>query len=70
MRRTAASQVRAVEPRSAAGASLRTGDRIEGANSRSNRQSQGLRDIAKRGGALVLTVRRGNAVVFVPLPAP
>jgi len=63
-------QVRAVEPRSRAAQRLRTGDRIEGANNRGVSKLKDLQDIAKRGGALVLTVRRGHSVVFVPLPAP
>jgi Do/DeqQ family serine protease len=64
-------QVRAVEPRSAADqARLHTGDRIEGANSRNVANLAELREAAKRGGTLVLTVRRGNAVVLVPLRAP
>jgi hypothetical protein len=29
-----------------------------------------LRGVAKRGGALVLRIRRGNAQVLVPLRAP
>jgi len=29
-----------------------------------------LREVGKRGGALVLTVRRGKAMLFVPLRAP
>jgi S1-C subfamily serine protease len=63
--------VRAIEPRSAADqARLRTGDRIEGANSRNIANLEELREAAKRGGALVLTVRRGNAVMMVPLRAP
>ena len=64
-------QVRAIEPRSAADqARLHTGDRIEGANSRTINNLDELRDAAKRGGTLVLTVRRGNAVVLIPLRAP
>jgi Do/DeqQ family serine protease len=63
--------VRAVEPRSAADlARLRTGDRIEGANSRNVANLGELREVAKRGGTLVLTVRRGNAVVLLPLRVP
>jgi serine protease Do/serine protease DegQ len=63
--------VRAIEPRSAADqARLRTGDRIEGANSRNIANLEELREAAKRGGALVLTVRRGNAVMMIPLRAP
>jgi len=63
-------EVRAVEPRSAAAQWLRNGDRIESANSRNIANLKDLRDVAKRGGALVLTVRRGNAVILVPLRAP
>ena len=63
--------VRAIEPRSAADqARLRTGDRIEGANSKTVANLGELREAAKRGGTLVLTVRRGNAVVLVPLRVP
>jgi hypothetical protein len=29
-----------------------------------------LREVANRGGTLVLTVRRGNAVVLVPVRVP
>jgi serine protease Do/serine protease DegQ len=63
-------QVRAVEPRSAAAQWLRAGDRIEGVNRKSVANLKELRDVAKRGGTLVLTIRRGKAVVFVPLRAP
>jgi Do/DeqQ family serine protease len=63
-------EVRSVEPRSAAAQWLRNGDRIEGANSRTITNLKDLRDVAKRGGALVLTVRRGTAVILVPLRAP
>ncbi|HTU66624.1 MAG TPA: DegQ family serine endoprotease [Steroidobacteraceae bacterium] len=63
-------EVRSVEPRSAAAQWLRNGDRIEGANSRTINNLKDLREAAKRGGALVLTVRRGNAVILVPLRAP
>jgi Do/DeqQ family serine protease len=63
-------EVRAVEPRSAASQWLRNGDRIEGANSRTIGNLKELRDVAKRGGALVLSVRRNNAVILVPLRAP
>jgi hypothetical protein len=62
--------VRAVEPRSAAEASIRVGDRIEGANRQTIANLKELRDVAKRGGTLVLTIRRGNAIVLVPLRAP
>ena len=63
-------QVRAVDTQSRAAQRLRAGDRIEGANNRGVANLKDLREIAKRGGALVLTVRRGHMVVFVPLPAP
>ena len=63
-------QVRAVDSNSRAMQRLRAGDRIEGANNRGVANLKDLREIAKRGGTLVLTVRRGHAVVFVPLPAP
>ena len=63
--------VRSIEPRSAADlARLRAGDRIEGANSKSVATLGDLREAAKRGGTLVLTVRRGNAVVLLPLRVP
>jgi Do/DeqQ family serine protease len=63
--------VRSIEPRSAADlARLRAGDRIEGANSRPVASLADLREAAKRGGTLVLTVRRGNAVVLLPLRVP
>jgi serine protease Do/serine protease DegQ len=63
-------EVRAVEARSRAAQRLQTGDRIEGANNRDVANLKDLREIAGHGGALVLTVRRGHAVVFVPLPSP
>jgi Do/DeqQ family serine protease len=63
-------EVRNVEPRSVAAQALRGGDRIESANSRTIANLKDLRDVAKRGGALVLTVRRGNSVILVPLRAP
>jgi Do/DeqQ family serine protease len=63
-------EVRAVEPRSRAAQRLRSGDRIEGANNRGVANLKELRDVAKRGTALVLTVRRGKAMVIVPLPSP
>ncbi|HET7811259.1 MAG TPA: DegQ family serine endoprotease [Steroidobacteraceae bacterium] len=64
-------QVRAVEPRSAADqARLRTGDRIEAVNSRNVANLAQLREVARKGGTLVLTVRRGNSVVLVPLRVP
>ena len=63
-------EVRAVEPRSAAAQMFRKGDRIEGANRQTITNLKELRDVAKRGGALVLKIRRGNAMVLVPLRAP
>jgi Do/DeqQ family serine protease len=63
-------EVRAVEPRSAAAAWFRKGDRIEGANRQTIGNLKELRELAKRGGALVLKIRRGNSVVLVPLRAP
>jgi Do/DeqQ family serine protease len=63
-------QVRAVEARSAAAQFLRSGDRIESVNRQPVANLKELRAIAKRGGTLVLTIRRGNAVVLVPLRAP
>jgi serine protease Do/serine protease DegQ len=64
-------EVRAIEPRSAAEqARLRTGDRIEAVNSKNVANLAQLRDVAKKGGTLVLTIRRGNSVVLVPLRAP
>lgn len=63
--------VRSIEPRSAADlARLRAGDRIEGANSKSVANLDELRELARRGGTMVLTVRRGNAIVLLPLRVP
>jgi serine protease Do/serine protease DegQ len=63
--------VKSVEPRSAADqARLRSGDRIEGVNSKNVANLNELREAAKRGGTMVLTVRRGNAVMMVPLRVP
>jgi Do/DeqQ family serine protease len=62
--------IRAVEARSVASQYFRAGDRIEGANRQTIATLKELRDVANRGGALVLRVRRGNAVVLVPLRAP
>jgi len=62
--------IRAVEPRSAAAqAFLRSGDRIEGANRQTVANLKELREVARRGGTLVLMIR-GNRVVLVPLRAP
>ena len=63
-------EVRTIEPRSVAAQLLRSGDRIEGANSRTIANLKDLREVTQRGGALVLTVRRGNSVILVPLRAP
>ena len=63
-------EIRAVEPRSVAAQSFRKGDRIEGANRQTIANLKELREVAKRGGALVLKIRRGNAMVLVPLRAP
>jgi serine protease DegQ len=63
-------EVRAVEPRSVAAGLFRKGDRIEGANRQTIANLKELREVAKRGGALVLKIRRGNAMVLVPLRAP
>jgi serine protease Do/serine protease DegQ len=60
-------EVRAVEPRSLAAGSLRKGDRIEGVNRQAVANLKELRDVARRGGTLVLRIRRGNAVVLAPL---
>ena len=62
-------EVRAVEPRSVAAASLRKGDRIEGVNRQTITTLKELREVAKRGGTLVLRIRRGNALVLAPLRA-
>ena len=51
-------------------AAIRVGDRIEGANRQTIAGVKELRDVAKRGGALVLTIRRGNQLMLVPLRAP
>jgi len=66
-------QVKSIEPRSAAEqAKLRAGDRIEAANNKAVANLAELRDIAKHGGTgtLVLTIRRGNAVLLLPLRIP
>jgi serine protease Do/serine protease DegQ len=63
-------EIRSVEPRSTAAQAFRKGDRIEGANRQTIANLKELREVAKRGGALVLKVRRGNAMVLVPLRAP
>ena len=63
--------VKSVEPRSPAeAATIRVGDRIESANRQGIASLKELRDVAKRGGALVLTIRRGNQLMLVPLRAP
>jgi S1-C subfamily serine protease len=63
-------QVRAVDGKSRAAQRLRAGDRIEGANNREVANLKDLREAVKRGSTLVLTVRRGHAVVIVPMPTP
>jgi S1-C subfamily serine protease len=63
-------EVRAVEPRSVAAGSLRKGDKIEGVNRQTIGNLKELREAAKRGGTLVLRIRRGNALVLAPLRAP
>jgi len=63
-------EIRAVEPRSAAAQMFRKGDLIEGANRQAVSNLKELRAVARRGGALELKIRRGNAVVLVPLRAP
>jgi hypothetical protein len=63
-------EIRAVEPRSAAAQMFRKGDLIEGANRQAVSNLKELRAVAKRGGALELKIRRGNAMVLVPLRAP
>jgi S1-C subfamily serine protease len=63
-------EIRAVEPRSVAAQTFRKGDRIEGANRQTIANLKELREVARRGGALVLKIRRGNAIVLVPLRAP
>jgi serine protease Do/serine protease DegQ len=63
-------EVRAVEPRSAAAQMFRQGDLIEGANRQTIANLKELRAIAKLSGALELKIRRGNALVLVPLRAP
>jgi len=63
-------EIRAVEPRSAAAQMFRKGDLIEGANRQAIANLKELRAVARRGGALELKIRRGNAMVLVPLRAP
>jgi Do/DeqQ family serine protease len=63
-------EIRAVEPRSAAAQMFRKGDLIEGANRQGIANLKELRAVARRGGALELKIRRGNAMVLVPLRAP
>jgi S1-C subfamily serine protease len=63
-------EIRAVEPRSSAAQMFRKGDLIEGVNGQAIASLKDLRAVARRGGALELKVRRGNATVVVPLPAP
>jgi hypothetical protein len=52
-----------------AAGSLRKGDRIEGVNRQTIANLKELREAAKRGGTLVLRIRRGNALVLAPLRA-
>jgi len=63
-------EVRAVEPRSVAADLLRKGDRIEGVNRQTITNLKELREVARRGGSMVLRIRRGNAMVLVPLRSP
>jgi len=63
-------EIRAVEPRSAAAQMFRKGDLIEGANRQAVANLEELRAIARRGGTLELKIRRGDALVLVPLRAP
>ena len=66
-------QVKSVEPRSAAEqAKVRAGDRIEAANNKAVANLAELREVAKHGGTgtLVLTIRRGNSVLLLPLRIP
>jgi Do/DeqQ family serine protease len=61
-------QVRAVAPNSrAAAAGLRSNDVIVGANRVRITNLASLRDVAKAGGSLVLSVRRGEATVVILL---
>ena len=64
--------VRSIEPRSPAALAqaLRAGDRIEAVNRQRVPNLARLQALARGGGPLVLTVRRGNAIVLVPLRAP
>jgi Do/DeqQ family serine protease len=62
--------IRAVERDSVAAQLFRTGDRIESVNRQTIANLKALREVAKHGGALMLTVRRGQAIVLVPLRAP
>ena len=64
--------VRSIEPRSPAAQAqvLRSGDRIEAVNRQRVSNLQGLRALARGNSPLVLTVRRGNAIVLVPLRTP
>jgi serine protease Do/serine protease DegQ len=62
-------EVQAIEPQSVAAGPFRKGDRIEAANQKAVANLAALREVAKGGGALVLKIRRGKAVVLVPLRA-
>ena len=63
--------LRSVEPHSAAELSkMRSGDRIVSANGRTIANVKELKEAAKRGGALVLTIQRGASLILVPLRSP
>jgi Do/DeqQ family serine protease len=63
--------LRAVEPRSAAELSkMRAGDRIVSVNGHTIANLQELKEAAKRGGTLVLTIQRGASLILVPLRSP
>jgi Do/DeqQ family serine protease len=63
--------LKTVEARSAADlAKLRTGDRIVSVNGRTVANVKELREVAKRGGTLVLTIQRGPTLILVPLRSP
>jgi S1-C subfamily serine protease len=63
--------LRSVEPRSAAELSkMRSGDRIVSANGRTIANLKELKEAAKHGGTLVLTIQRGASLILVPLRSP
>jgi len=63
--------MKSVEARSAADlAKVRAGDRIVSANGRTVANLKELREAARRGGALVLTIQRGASLIMVPLRSP